>query len=297
MNIQKHILVIFCALIFSLPVTASAATISLIATPANVGVGDTVRVDVLLDSDIPTNAFSGTISYLGEVLEPIAISDGNSIVSLWITHPKVPIIGTSIAFAGITPGGFSGNAGVLFSILFKAKATGEADVSIGDREVLRNDGTGGRESVTVEQLTLSIGSKSFGGYTEPEDTTPPEPFTAYLNTDPQLFEGKSYLSFMAVDKSSGVDHYAVAESRVPSFLFFLFTPSWNETTSPYVLVNQNLTSKVYIKAVDRAGNERLSVYPPQHLLTVYEMTVLLVILTVVVFLWQSRWGRRLRLNP
>lgn len=295
MRMQKNILIISCALLFLLiPAAASAATISLEATPAGIGVGDTVRVDILLDSAISTNAFSGTVSYSKVTLEPIAISDGNSIINMWITHPAVSATGTLIPFAGITPGGFSGNGGVLFSVLFRAKTSGTANVSLGnDIQVLRNDGAGGKEPVTLKSLVLSISSKSSGGYIEPVDHTPPESFTAYQGNDSQLFDGKNYLVFVAVDKGSGIDHYAVAESRMPSFLFPLFSLQWKTVTSPYVLADQNLTSTVYIKAVDRAGNERLSVYPLRYLFSAYETIVLFVILVVVVLLWKKKiWLRR-----
>ncbi len=297
MHTHKHIPIILCALLFLLPATVSAATISFQAVPAHIGVGDVVRVNILLDSTIPTNAFSGTVSFPGVLLEPIAISDGNSIVNLWVTHPAVPVTGAEIPFAGITPGGFSGNTGLLFSVLFRTKASGVANISVGNIEVLRNDGAGSREPVTIKQLVLSIGAKSSGGYVESVDTTPPESFTAQLGTDPQLFDGKSYLAFVAVDKGSGVDHYAVAESRLPSFLLSLFPLTWHTATSPHMLADQNLTSSVYIKAVDRAGNERLSIYPPQHLFTAYEKVVLIVILIGVVFLfWRRGWGRRFKKN-
>jgi hypothetical protein len=297
MTTQKQIFLL--SLFLLLPTSVSAATISLRSMPTSVGVGDVIRVSVLLDSTVPTNAFSGTLLYSGTTLQPIAISDGSSIISLWIAHPSVPAAGAPITFAGITPGGFSGNDGMLFSVLFRAKATGTANISLGDIEVLRNDGVGGNEPTTAKLLAFSIGPKSSGGYTEPVDHTPPEIFTAYLGNDPQLFDGRDYLVFMAVDKSSGVDHYAVAESRVPSFLFPFFPLSWHTTaTSSYVLTDQHLTSTVYIKAVDRAGNERLSIYPLRYLFTVYEMVVLLVILIGVVLLWQKnrKWGRRFRKN-
>lgn len=299
MHMKKLIFAISLAVLSSLPAIASAATISLQAVPAHIGAGDVVRVDILLDSAIPVNAFSGTLLY-PKTLEPIGISDGNSIVSLWVTHPVVSEAGAPISFVGITPGGFSGNGGVLFSVLFKAKTSGTANVSLGNVEVLRNDGAGGKEPVTLKSLVLSISSKSSGGYTEPVDHTPPEPFTAQQGSDLQLFDGKNYLAFMAVDKGSGVDHYEIAESRVPSFLFWLLSPSWHAPAiSPFVLADQNLTSAVYIKAVDRAGNERLSVYPLRYLFTAYETIVLFVILVVVVLLWEKKiWlRRRPRKNP
>ncbi len=270
---------------------ASAASMSLQAQPADIGAGDTVRVDVLLTSTVPANAFSGTLFYSEAALEPITISDGNSLINMWITRPVIhadmPII-----FAGITPGGFSGSDGTLFSVLFRVKAAGTATVSLKDIEVLRNDGLGGNEPTTTKSLTLSIEPKPFGGYTEPTDQIPPEPFTVYKGSDPQLFNGRSYLAFSAVDKGSGIDRYTVTESRLPSFLFWLFPPSWKEDISPYKIIDQRLTSTIYIKAVDRAGNERLSVFPPQRLLTAYEMFAFLVILMLLVFLWRRWWGRR-----
>jgi hypothetical protein len=298
MTLQKQIsLLLPTFLLLLTPAIVSAATISLQATPASPGVGDVVRVSIILDSAIPTNAFSGTLSYTNN-LEPIALSDGNSIINMWITHPVIST-GAPITFAGITPGGFSGSGGTLFSVLFRAKAIGKANISLGDIEVLRNDGVGGRELVRSEQLVLSIGSKSSGGYTEPIDRTPPESFTAYLGNDSQLFDGRNYLVFTTVDKSSGVDRYVVAESRLPSFLFSIFPLLWTTArVSPYVIVDQNLTSTLYVKAFDRSGNERLSVFPPQHLFTTYEKMAFLVILIVFVFLWlyRSARGRRFRKN-
>lgn len=278
-------------LFLSLPTGVSAATISLRATPARAGAGDIMRIDIILDSAVPTNAFSGTVSYSMATLEPIAASDGNSLINIWITHPTISAAGTPITFAGITPGGFSGNGGTLFSIVFRAKAAGTANVFLKDVEVLRNDGAGGNEPVTLQPFTLSVGPKPLGGYLEPVDHTPPEPFATYLGNDPQLFNGRDYVVFMSVDKDSGVDRYAVAESRLPSFLHRFFPPSWQTTTSPYVVADQNLTSTVYVKAVDRAGNERLSIYPPRHFFTAYENIVLLVILIGVVLLWHIRQKR------
>ena len=288
---------ILCSLLFVLPMAASAATISFRATPTSPGVGDTVRVDVLLDSALPVNAFSGSFHFPLATVEPVAVSDGNSIVSMWITHPTVTSADTLIPFAGITPGGFSGNKGILFSILLRTKTTGKATFSLDALEVLRNDGAGGNEPTVVQPFTLTIGAKSSGGYVEPADQTPPESFTPVLGTDSQLFDGKTYLVFSTLDKGSGVDHYTVAESRLPAFLLSFFPLMWRGVPSPYALADQNLTSATYVKAVDRSGNERLSIYPPQHLLSVYEKAALLAILILVVLLWQKRKkGRRLRKN-
>ncbi|MFZ2500981.1 MAG: cohesin domain-containing protein [Minisyncoccia bacterium] len=283
---------ISCVTILFLPTAVSAATVSIRATPINIGVSDVVRVDVILNSAVPANAFSGTLSYSKTLLEPVAVSDGNSIISMWITRPAISTSSAPMTFAGITPGGFSGTDGMLFSVLFRAKAVGSTKVSLGEIEVLRNDGVGGNEPTTTKPITISIGLKSSGGYVEPSDTTQPESFSAVIGTDTQLFGGKNYLVFTAVDKGSGIDNYVVSESRIPSFMLPLFSLSWRVTASPYVVANQDLTSTIYIKAVDRSGNERLSVFPPQHLFTVYEKVVLIAILILFVLLSQRQWGRR-----
>lgn len=295
-RLQKQFF-IFAILLLLSPAAVSAATISFDAMPKKVGIGDIIRVDVLLESAVPANAFSGTVSFKNASLEPIAVYDGSSIVNMWVTRPVADITHSLIQFAGITPGGFSGSSGKLFSMLLKATAAGVATISITDAQVLRNDGVGGEEAVLVKPLSFSIESKPSGGYTEADDHTPPESFAAYLWADSQLFGGQKYLVFTAVDKISGVDHYEIVESRVPQFLFTLFQPTWRVVASPFVLSDQQLVSTVYVKAIDRAGNERLSVYPPTHLFTTYESVVLLGILMVVVFFWQKRTQRRSRKNP
>lgn len=280
-----------------MPTTASAANISLRATPAHIGSGDTVLITVLFTSAVPSNAFSGVLAYSKTMLEPVAISDGDSVVNFWITRPSLSTASNSIAFAGITPGGFSGENGKLFSVLFKAKTPGIAKFVLENIEVLRNDGTGGTEPTTFQPFTLSVSPMPSGGYGEPADKISPEPFHVYIDTTPELFNGRKYLAFRTVDKGSGIDRYLIAETRIPSFLLPFFTLPWREVESPVVLTDQSRTSTAYVKAIDRAGNEQLSVFPPEHLFTSYEKALIAGILIAVVLLWHKRWGRRFRPNP
>jgi len=289
-------MLILTSLFLLLPMTGSAATLSISVTPAQIGVGDEMLVTVLLDSAIPTNAFSGTLVIPPDILETIGVVDGNSIINMWITRPTVSSDTGTIAFAGITPGGFSGNDGTLFSVLVRAKMSGTARLSLKDSVLLRNDGEGGEELVVAQPYTISVKNTALGGYIEPEDVTAPEPFTAHQGVDPELFDGQAYLAFTAVDKGSGIDQYVLTETRLPAFLLQFFPLRWATVSSPYVLGDQHLTSTIYIKALDRAGNERLSVFPPQHLLTVYEKYLVVGILLIVVLLWQIGWGRRFGKN-
>ncbi|MBU6490737.1 cohesin domain-containing protein [Patescibacteria group bacterium] len=280
---------IFYALIaiftFSFPAFVFAATLSIRVQPSVVGVGQTLQVTIFLNSVTPVNAFSGTLRFPTDTLTPTAVSDGNSIVSAWITHPTIGGTG-DITFAGVTPGGFSGKGGALFSALFKTTAATYAHIMLTDVRVLRNDGKGTSEPVTLIPADVTVTSASQATFTEPSDTAPPEPFTLYLGNSPQLFNGRYYLVFAAVDKGSGVDHYEVAETRWPEWLI---APVWTRTDSPYLIRDQYLTSDVLIKAVDRAGNERISIFPRQNFLRAREWLIACGILALFVgVLWYRR---------
>lgn len=279
-------LILLACVMGAQPMVASAATISFDASPSPIGTGDLVRVRAIIESAVPANAFSGTLLYSPN-LEPIAVSDGSSIIPIWATRPTIAN-SSPIQFAGITPGGFSGSDGILFTVLFRATSAGRASITLEEAQVLRNDGAGTNEPITLRPLALSIESQAGGGYTESKDTTQPEPFGLTLGSDAQLFEGRSYMAFSTTDKGSGIDHYEIAENRIPPLLSFVSPLSWVIGTSPYVLHDQARTSTVYVRAVDRAGNIRLSVYPPRHIFTAYEIIVFLAILIGVVFLYKRR---------
>lgn len=261
---------------FLVPALASAATLTLVPVPTHIGIGDTVQVTLLIESQMPVNAFSGSLEYPFS-MEPLSISDGSSIVSIWIERPIVEA--GRIRFAGLTPGGFSGTGGKLFSVIFRATTPGTAIFSVSDTAVLRDDGAGSSEPTSASPLSLSVATEATGGFVAPADTEAPEPFTPQLEEDSALFGGESYLAFTASDKSSGIDHYEVAETRVPSF--FAAWLHYQRAESPYVFVDHYLTSDVYIKAVDRAGNERIAVFHRSHLLRPYEWAILCV--TIILF--------------
>ena len=269
-------------LLFLVPSAVFAATLTLTPTPASVGVGDTVLVTLLVDSTDSVNAFSGALTY-PKNLVPLSVSDGNSIVALWITPPTISREG--IAFAGAVPGGFAGT-GKIFAVLFRATSAGAADVVLNDPKVLLNDGNGTPALVTASPLSLTVAAVSTGGYVAQKDTTAPEAFTPLLELGP---DDKYYLDFSTVDKISGVDHYEVAEHRPLSSL----APVFSVASSPYMLRDQYRVSDVLVRAVDASGNIRLEVYPHTHLLAPYEEALLVCILiAVAVFLYWRFRSRR-----
>ena len=88
------------------------------------------------------------------------------------------------------------------------------------------------------------------------DTLPPEPFEITIGQNPSIFAGQYFLTFAAVDKTSGIDHFEILETRKGK-------GKWERGESPYLLKDQSLTSIIKVKAVDKAGNERIAeIVPP-----------------------------------
>lgn len=266
------------------PLPAAAAVLSLSAQPAALGVGDVVRVMLSVDSDEAVNAFSGSIIYPPALLQPVAVLDGSSIVSVWLTHPQLAAGSSVVPFAGLTAGGYSGKGGELFSIIFRVVAAGTPRLLVRDAQVLRNDGAGSAAKVTLAPLNVVAAALPQGGYVEQADTAAPEAFEAYLGTGAQVEGAQPYLVFSAQDKASGIDHYEFAQRRA---VWFWSTLSWSRVESPLPL-NVDLVDDVYIKAIDRAGNERMATFTHRHWLRPQEVLSIAGILIVLLLAYGIR---------
>ena len=85
-----------------------------------------------------------------------------------------------------------------------------------------------------------------------KDKTPPEPFKITLGKNPSVFNNQYFISFFAADKESGVAYYEVKEGK----------GGFVKVRSPYLLKDQSLRSKILVKAIDEAGNERVEELSP-----------------------------------
>ena len=136
--------------------TAEAASFSLNPPAGTYVVGDTVLLDVLVDTEGKTvNAFSGTIDFPSAALKARAISKGNSIVDLWLVEPSITE-DDSIVFEGLVlHPGFEG-VGKVITIQFEVLQQGTAIVDFSSGLVLANDGYGTNVVKDFESATLSI---------------------------------------------------------------------------------------------------------------------------------------------
>jgi hypothetical protein len=226
--------------------------------------------------------------------------DGKSIITNWIEKPHIlDVRRPKIEFSGIVAGGISGSNLNLVELVFEAKESGIAKIEIDkNSKVLLNDGLGTRTKL----IALSQGFNILDINGKPEikikDNFPPEPFKIYFARNKEIFNGKYYITFETKDKQSGIAYYEISEK--PINFIFLARPdiknlSFKKTESPYVLEDQSLRSYVVVKAVDKAGNERVEILPPQRFLLYEEILMFAVYLTIlmgfIIFIIKYRYSR------
>ena len=276
-----------------LPQMVFAAQISFDAKTTQAQVGKNFEVTLFVNTEQENiNAFEGKIIFPNDLLDLKEIRDGNTIVNFWIEKPKAQ--DNAIVFSGVTPGGFNGRNGLIFSAIFEAKKEGVVKFEVNDVRILRNDGIGSMAAVSVAPFEVVISKKTqveIPAIPKIEDRERPELFVPEIARDESISGGKWFIVFVTQDKASGIDHYEIKESRQRFFIIF---QKWSQTESPYILQDQELRSYVFVKAVDKAGNERMVKINPQNPLGWYENyeNWLIIVLGLVIayaikkFLWR-----------
>lgn len=243
----------------------------------NARLKDEFKMGIFLGTEELLNAVEGKINFPIDLLELQKVEDGNSIINFWLERPTANKTG-EIVFSGIIPGGYKGDKKLIFSMTFLVKKEGAGIFKINDGRILRNDGTGAEAKLQTFDSSFIISKKTPNiqvPASEIKDNDPPESFAPEIAKDKSVFEDRWFLAFATQDKGSGIDHYEVKESGQKIFALF---HKWSRVGSPYVLGDQELRSFVFVKAVDKAGNERIVILPPQKSLSLYENYFIPVIL-------------------
>lgn len=275
-----------------------AATLSVTTDNAAPAISQPIHVDVVLDTqgeDI--NAIQGRILFPADLFTLQSISDGASPVTFWVDSPSEIASGV-ILFSGIVPGGFTGTANSVVSLVLDPIASGKGTIRVASATLLRNDGKGSSIALTTTNRSVAISSSHYSGPSLlAVDTFPPEPFTPVVAHDQDIYGGQYFLVFGTADKGSGIDHYDVVE--VPAGRALDNATAWQTAESPYLLHDQSLSNDVYVRAVDRMGNAIVEKLPSPHAHLSF-MTLTLIVLAFVVLLLGLRWwrgrGRRRRIR-
>lgn len=253
-----------------LPSTAFAAGVSFEPASLTANQAKPYATTLVLNTDGQSlNAISGQLILAKELGQDIIVSDSGSVVTYWVERPTWDPMSRTIAFSGAVPGGYSGQNGILFSIILPARLGYSLNNAIMVSEVSGYLNDGLATPVVISKKTFSINSEGSASI-NPEiseqlyinenkpDNIPPEPFSPQVARQDEVFDGKWFISFSTTDKQSGVSHYEIQESRSGR----VSAANWIRAESPYVLQDQDLHSFIYVVAVDRQGNERMiKVFP------------------------------------
>lgn len=274
---------IFCFFAFTAPVRATELYFG--AHGKETGIGETFEVGVFFSTEgKEINAISGVVNFPEDLMEFKHMKDAGSLMNFWVERSKQ---NGSFLFSGIIPGGFQGDRGYLFSLVFTAKKAGKARFSMKDIKVYLHDGKGTEMSAQGSPMDISfVKNPKNPPFALPNDTELPEPFRPEIIQDPDTFDGKYFLVFQTQDKNSGLNHYEVREGD----------GGWETATSPYLLTDQELRTPLFVKAVDNAGNERIEVIspevPPYQNYLVFFLLIGGIILCIILFLRQRRAGEK-----
>ncbi|MGB9743186.1 MAG: hypothetical protein ACPLW9_00490 [Minisyncoccales bacterium] len=268
--LQISILLLFFTLI---PLGTKAVVLYLAPSQGQYYQGDIFIVETRIDTEGECiNTVKVDLSFSKDILEVVDFSTGNSILSIWLESPKINQEEGKISFTGGIPGGYCGvlpgelgKPNLLGRIAFQVRETAPnrtqnyAKVEfLESSQGLLNDGLGTPAKLNFKNAVLTIlPEKREEPLNEWEtilirDTLPPEQFEIKLNRDKSILEGKYFIVFQAQDKQSGIDYYEVKEGEA----------DWQRASSPYLLKNQRLGIIIKVKAVDKAGNERIVEYVP-----------------------------------
>lgn len=275
-------------LLFSLP--AHAATLYLDPATATLNRGDSVTLNVRLDTDEATheciNAIDGVITY-DDSVTPVDVSVGQSIFPVWVEQPIIHKDTHTITFAGGIPNGYCGRVegdprltNTIVQLIFRApglqvgggEARNQATIDFdSNTTAYLNDGQGTVANMRTIGTTIKL-NDGVGSTISDEwraevqtDVTPPEKFSIDLEHDTKTFGGRYFIVFNTTDKQTGIDTYEVIEeplSRLNLFDFGSTNAPWLEVRSPYVLKDQSLNSTIRVRATDKAGNQYIATLIP-----------------------------------
>ncbi len=247
------------------PGAALAAALYVNPTEGTYGLSDTFITDIRLDNQNEcVNAIHVEVRYPTDTLRAVDFSKGSSILSLWIEEPKIDTDKGVVTFSGGIPGGYCGRipgdpvlSNVLGKIVFSVIGAEEknATITIEDTSaVYLNNGAGTKAELTRQSGVFKIQESPLSGVNPwlsqvADDKIPPDEFSITIESTRGVFGGDYYAVFATEDKQSGLDHYEIFERG-----------SWKTATSPHQLKDQYLLGGIQIKAIDKAGNERIGTY-------------------------------------
>lgn len=296
--------------------SAEAASLYIDPPFSQLNPGDAKQYAIRLDVDEAAgecvNAVDAVIEYSPEI-NPVDISIGDSIFSIWVEQPTIDTENRRITFAGGLPSGYCGRVqgdprltNTLAEIIFRApgfsigggtseSGTTTARVSfLPETTAYLNDGFGTAALLQTFGAELTLTGEPGQGIIDTwreevaADTIPPEEFSIVLERNQTTFGGDYFIVFNTTDKQTGLDEYQVMEEPLSAFWDFAWGRAdapWITTRSPYRLTDQSLNSIIRVRAIDKAGNEYIAtLLPNDDLRTTAPRTIISIVVAGILLL-------------
>lgn len=278
------------------PFSATAASLYIDPATSSLFRGDAISLAVRLDVDENVdecvNVVDATITYPANI-DPVDVSIGKSILNMWVEKPVIDRENRTITFAGGVTNGYCGRVqgdpmltNTLAELIFRSPGfvIGAAEVEDSSQAVIAfseqstvylNDGQGTQVQPALYPATINLEDSVGSGIQDPwndavdADDIRPEEFSIQLYQQDR--SGKWIVAFTTTDKQTGVDQYQIMEEPIDelsSFQWGRADAPWNVVNNPeyYELRDQSLNSIIRVKAIDKAGNERIATLIPDEAL-------------------------------
>jgi len=146
---------------FFVPAASAASATLYLSPPTGVyTAGGTFTVRVLVDSGgVAINAAEGVLEFNNAELSVVGVSQSGSIFNLWTVDPTFSNTKGTISFGGGTPKGYTGSAGSIMTITFKALRESTSKVNFISGVVLAADGLGTNIIASMNGGTYTLTSK------------------------------------------------------------------------------------------------------------------------------------------
>lgn len=254
---NKTILNIILYITILIPLPSYAFTVYPERNISDMNIGRPTSVKFLIDTDgQEINTLEGSISIPLD-LEISNIDTGGSIFSLWPEKPTFNKVNNEILFTGGSQGGFYGKDLRIFNVTITPKNIGDFDLSSGNLSAYLNDGNGTKINGKLSNFDFKVISDTTNDNVDiVKDNNPPNNLIVEIGKDSSLFNNRYFITFNASDSLSGVNRYEIKEGN----------SSFEKYENNYVIKDQSLNTKIWIKVIDNNGNEFIEKIKPIDLL-------------------------------
>jgi len=158
-NSKEALMILFLSLaFFSLASSVEATNLSLSPSTGTFSIGSTFDVKIFLDTEgKDVNALDLKLNFPSDILQVVSPSAGQSIVGVWTSTPRFDNQSGEVILQGGMPGGINVSRGLVSTITFRVRQTGQAILKIsGDSKVLLNDGKGTDDLQNIQSAVLKF---------------------------------------------------------------------------------------------------------------------------------------------